>query len=319
MHPRVSKFLTTHPELQATANSVYGMLPSLRAWTARKRIAYCGKSAVIIVGAGRSGNTLLRRLLMERTEIYFPPETYAIGGIAANILRNPRLPWTVQVDLALGALEYQSEFTTFGVATLRDFALAAKQWPPRRQRLGDLLYELYLWLGNRHGVYAQWIGEKTPLNTLQLGLIRAVFPLANFLYIQRDPFDVVASYVNSGIYTDYEEAADRWLLSMKAWRACKIRLPQSAVCELTYEEVAANPEGELNRVIERFGMPRRQRFLDTKHLLGDVDQRSHHRLVPETVTTSRIGSSRSTLPQRVRLALAIKLNRAATMAGYAPL
>ncbi len=274
---------------------------------------------MIIVGAGRSGNTLLRRLLMERTEIYIPPETYAIGGIVANILKSPRLPWTVQIDLALGALEYQPEFTTFGVGTLRDFALDAKAWPSERQRLGDLLYELYRWLGNHQGVPAQWIGEKTPLNTLQLGLIRAVFPFGNFLYIQRDPFDVVASYVNAGIYTDYAEAADRWLLSNRAWRAFKTRLPRSSVCELTYEEVAQSPDSELNRVIERFGIPKRQQLLETENLLGDVHQKNHHRLVSAAVTTSRVGASRRTLPARARRTLAMKLNRAAIEAGYAPL
>jgi hypothetical protein len=47
---------------------------------------------LFIAGAGRSGNTLLRRMMMERLSIYMPPETYVLSRLADYRIRARGLP-----------------------------------------------------------------------------------------------------------------------------------------------------------------------------------------------------------------------------------
>jgi protein-tyrosine sulfotransferase len=319
MNPHLNRLLTAHPALQAWAYAIRGTFPSLKPWSHLAKVGYRGENILIIAGAGRSGNTVLRRLIFEAADIYIPPESYFLSGMVETILSNSRLCWASQVDLALGALEYQTEFSTFGIDGLRKFALSAKNWPETDRQLGYLVVELYRWIAHQKNISAQWVGDKTPLNTLRLGLIHRLFPSGCYVYIERDPFDVVASYVNAGLYADYLQAADRWLQSKRAWKSFRCKVDDSKAYEVRYEHLVASPSEETARLMRKLGIPAREACLNVNSVLGDVGLLSHHRRVLDHVTTSRIGASRVSLPQTARKALAELLNAEAVASGYPPL
>lgn len=319
MKRKIHELLAMHPALQPIFYSIQGAIPPLAGKVAPRTIAYPSSNMLIVAGAGRSGNTLLRRLLVERAEIYIPPETYVLGSIVATLLKNKRLCWEEQVNLSLGAFEYHPEFVTFGLDSLKDFAGSAKHWPPSRQQVGTLIYELYVWLAYQKGIRATWVGDKTPMNTLQLGLIDKLFPMGRYIYMERDPFDVVSSYVRAGIYNNYVEAADRWLLSRKAWKSFRSRIEADKCCEIKFEDLVRLPHQVITQVLRKFDIPERESPLDVTRLLGDVGLRKHHEQVFGGITTISIGVARKTLPPQARIDLAKRLNAEATAAGYAPL
>ncbi len=313
------RFLTIHPTLQPLLYSFLGAVPSRRGKSSPSSIGFPGSNVLIVAGAGRSGNTLLRRLLIERAEIYIPPETYVLGGIVSTLLKNNRLCWDSQVNLALGSLEYHPEFTTFGVDSLRDFALSAKQWPLARRQVGTLVYELYGWFAARLQIRASWIGDKTPLNTMHLGLIDGLFPFGRYVYMERDPFDVVASYVKIGACGNYHEAAERWILSRKAWSSFRWSAQSDRAVKVRYEDLIRFPDQTISSILDRFGIPERTCPLDATLVLGDVGSRQHHDQVLGRITTNAVGVGRANLPPEVRSTLGRKLNKAAVAAGYSPL
>ncbi len=312
-------FLTVRPALQAIAYSVGGWTAQLKRGDTPGSLSHPEGKVLFILGAGRSGNTLLRRLLIERSQIFIPPETYALTGIAATLLRNKHMNWSAQVDLALGALEFQPEFVTFGVASFSDFAIAAKQWDFRRRRAGTLVVELYRWLAVQRAVQTEWVGDKTPMNTLRLGLIDLLFPVARYVFIQRDPYDVVMSYIKSGIYSDPMKAADRWILSKRAWVAFRRGASATAALEVRYEDLVRCPDQVVARIMSAFGIPAREQWLDAARLLGDVTLREHHHRVLGDVSAASIGQGRTDLPANLRRLLARKLNSEAIDSGYMPI
>lgn len=271
---------------------------------------------VFIVGSGRSGNTLLRRLLMEKANIYIPPETYVLGAEVVSLLNNKALSWNEKVDLLLGKLEYHPEFITFEVASFSKFAIAAKKWPKEKQVAGKLFVELYKWLASEKCVSSAWIGDKTPLNTLNLGLISRLLPEAKFIYIERDGADVVHSYVKAGIYRDYHSAAHRWLKSKRAWGFFRKSLKNSSFIEVSYEVLVSNPDDVIDDIITQFGMPRREIKLELSDLLGDVKMHKHHNSVSKNTSRSSIGKGRASLSTNDKKTIARILNKELVLSGY---
>src|SRR5438876_7266314 len=54
-----------------------------------------------IVGAPRSGNTLLRRFLTSHPDLSIPPETYVLGSCIKVFRANRHLSWELLVELML--------------------------------------------------------------------------------------------------------------------------------------------------------------------------------------------------------------------------
>ncbi|WP_225741774.1 sulfotransferase [Halospina sp. K52047b] len=278
-----------------------------------------GKPFLFIIGSGRSGNTLLRRLLMEQLSIYIPPETYVLPKIADYRIRARNLKWPTFVDLTVSSFEYYPEFSTFNISSLREFATDAKSWPPEQRTLPDLLQELYCHFSESAEVDSTWLGDKTPLNTLHIGRINRIIPNANYIYLIRDGVDVAKSYVNAGIYEHLEDAATRWVRSHKSWEAFRKKLPEDRQLQIRYEDLVSSPEKHVNHIASHFGIPRRECLAQLDSQLGDVEQRSHHSNVTQAPTPTSIGKGRNEISEddakRLRPVLSTWLRRY----GYEPI
>ncbi len=274
---------------------------------------------LFIVGSGRSGNTLLRRLIMEQFSIYIPPETYVLPQIADYRLRARALAWPALVDLVVSAFEYHPEFSTFGIDTLREFALEAKKWPRNRQTLPDLLRRLYQWFRSVAGVEAEWLGDKTPSNTQHLGRIDVLFPSARYVHLIRDGVDVVQSYLTANLYNSHQEAALRWVQSVRCWHAFRTRLPKERYIEIRYENLVRDSDSTLLDIATQFSIPKRATPLNGEMLLGDVGTRPQHENVKNEVNSNSIGKGRSrTEVARVKK-IAHIMNPTLEKLGYMPL
>lgn len=319
MKRQVIRFLQKNPSFQPIFNNIYGKCVCLKDLFSADNEPYRDDKFIFIVGSGRSGNTVLRKLLIERVNIYIPPETYVIGSVIGSFLRNPALTWQEKVNLTVGAIEYQKEFETFDIGPLRDFALEAKKWELKDQHFGYLIRKLYEKMALEKGVSTVWLGDKTPLNTLNLGLINYSFPSARYVYLERDPFDVVHSYVESGLYSCYSEAADRWLVSRYAWASHVSRIQRHRFVEVKYEDLVTDHIEQMDVIINQFSLPCNDDHCSTKIDLGDVGKRAHHSNVNKPINRDSIGKGRRMLPNEVRQMLRKKLNREAINANYAPL
>jgi hypothetical protein len=306
---------------------LYWEILSLRAWIASSFSTQVKTAPIkphtfpflLIVGSGRSGNTLLRRLMMERLDIYIPPETYVLPKIADYRIRARGLKWPSLVDLVISAFEYHPEFETFNVTDLRDYALKAKGWGKEEQTINKLIIGLYSWWAAEAGFPSTWLGDKTPLNTLHLGPISRIIPKAKYIYLLRDGADVSSSYVQSGIYQIIEEAGRRWVQSQKAWNYFKKRLSENEYIEVRYEELAATPEKIVQGIKAKFEIPERHQKENIADLLGDVPARTHHANVMQAISTDSVGKGRRKLTESQKIKLRPVINSMLTQLRYDPL
>jgi LPS sulfotransferase NodH len=274
-----------------------------------------------LVGSGRSGSTLLRRMLYAHPALHIPPETYVLGEVI-ELFEQARklLSWRDLVCLVLARFEYHREFETFETS-LRPLAQRLVALPERRRTLATILDGLY-----RHHAAAQsrrhtvrW-GDKTPLNTFHLDAIHRVFPDAQFVHVLRDGVDVSYSYVSASLYPDIQAAARRWRDSLRAARRF-MALHPAACLEIRYEELATQPEATLRRLCAFLRISYRPAMLQSEAVaaeLGDVPRRRHHRGVRRPIFSSSIGRGRTNVSATERRALDRLIGRDLQHAGYPP-
>ena len=292
------KKLLVSPRMQFYTFKIIGQVRSIGAFVVNRHFRpKSDLDFVFIVGSGRSGNTLLRKLLMERSSIYIPPESYVIPSAVKGVLAGGGLSWNDEVDLFLARFEYYPEFETFGIDSLRKFAIGAKSWPKNERSIGLLLSRLYFWIASKKGLDVLAVGDKTPLNTMNLGLLDRILPKAKYIYIERDGVDVAVSYVKAGIYENIVDAATRWKDSKCAWRAFRKNLAIERYCEVRYESLVTEPERVLEEIIGCLALPRRNENENVTRVLGDIVMTPHLTKVLSPVNTHSIGAGRKWLSE----------------------
>jgi hypothetical protein len=194
--------------------------------------------APFVVGAARSGTTLLRMMLDSHGQLAVPFETQLLpelidaseagatpAELAEHLVTHRRWP-----DFGLDATEMRASFTAVDPFDLgeamRAFyaAYAASQGKPR------------------------W-GDKSPGYALHIRRIAAVLPEAHFVHLIRDGRDVRLSQLRRG--SDHPgpgKHARRWKRRVKKARRQGGKVPH--YMEVRYESLIADPEPELRRICD---------------------------------------------------------------------
>jgi Sulfotransferase family len=207
--------------------------------------------APFVVGAPRSGTTLLRLMLDAHPALAIPPETHffpivseAVAGtrrpakaFRRAVVQSPR--WG---DLGLSAAALDAELDRIDPFDLGD-ALRA-------------VYRLYAKRFNK----PRW-GDKTPAHLVHMSEIAAVLPEARFVHIIRDGRDVACSIVERSFGpVSLEAAAGWWRRQILTARAQARELPR--YMELRYEDLVADPEPTLRAVCAHIELPYEPVMLD---------------------------------------------------------
>ncbi len=154
---------------------------------------------VFIVGANRSGTTLLRLILNAHSEMAIPDEiNYFYSFRGASDYRRwwaPDLTTDEYAEFVDDFLQTNRAVTPeLDVERLREEILSG---PPNLRRPYRLLLERWA----QHYGKSRW-GEKTPGNLYSAHLIMSMFPDARFIQLVRDPRAVVHSMQRVSFFPD---------------------------------------------------------------------------------------------------------------------
>ncbi len=195
----------------------------------------------VIVGAPRSGTTLVRFMLDAHSQLAIPPETGFLT-IARQLEQS-----------GVGAEAFCDAITAFppDAPAWQDFGIPAEALRGRVAALkpftvSDGLRAFYALYAERFG--KPRYGEKTPGYVRHIANIEAVLPEARFIHVIRDGRDVAASLRERWFSPGYEieVQANFWLDHVRAGQQ------QGAAAghylELRYEDLIERPERELRRL-----------------------------------------------------------------------
>ena len=102
---------------------------------------------------------------------------------------------------------------------------------------------------------------KSPAHTYRVQALTRLFPNAKFVYIQRNPYDVFNSSMHlrhamieentlgKAVHPNIENSViDTYLQAYHSYEENKHRIAPGNLCEVKYEELAADPMGELEKI-----------------------------------------------------------------------
>jgi len=198
---------------------------------------------LFLIGAPRSGTTLLMRMLSAHSGIYSRPEPHLLTPLA-------HLGYYETVDTApfdhLQAAQSVRQFVADLPGGESDYLDACRAYT-------DILYGRML---AARGAGKPFFLDKTPANALILPFLSKLYPQARYIVLTRHPAAVFSSYANSFFDGDYE-AARRFNPILNRYVPAIARFLRDRAVPLVhvhYERLVQRPEAEMQRLCEFLGL-----------------------------------------------------------------
>jgi hypothetical protein len=198
---------------------------------------------VFLIGAPRSGTTLLARMLSAHSMVYGRAEPHLITPLAhlgyfGKVQKAPYDPNNVEqavreivADLPRGEDDY--------LDALRAYT--------------DAIYGKLLALAPGKRLFL----DKTPAYALVLPFLTRLYPQARYVVLTRHPLAVLSSYVESFFDGDWQVATDhnpilaRYVPALAGF----LRDRPVPLVHVRYEELVKDPETQFRRVCDHLGIP----------------------------------------------------------------
>jgi hypothetical protein len=195
------------------------------------------ESPVFLVGAERSGTTLLRLMLDHHPEVAFNQESEYLVALVSD---EGAFPEMAGYRAYLGE-DRVFQHTGLDVDERLEFAELANHF-----------------LVQKRG------GKRLVGATVHYGFhrLRFLWPRARYIHLYRDGRDVASSVVGMGWAGNVYVAADRWLAAEREWDALRGRLAPGEWLDVRYEDLVARPRSELARLCRFLGVDFSERMFD---------------------------------------------------------
>ncbi len=203
-----------------------------------------------VVGASRSGTTMLRLMLNRHPALAIPPESHFVIPLLQK-LPTAGVLTTAQVKKAARIITGNSRFVSWN-ATAEELSSAFLNYPdPTLDKLIDTAFRIEITQSGK----PRW-GDKTPAYASIISELHELFPEARFIHITRDGRDVSNSLRKVAWFgwTEYERAR-HWARTVMTAEAGGKRVGPSRYIRVSYEDLVLNPKPSLERLCCFLGIP----------------------------------------------------------------
>jgi hypothetical protein len=265
-----------------------------------------------IIGAGRSGTTLLRLILAGHSRLYVTPETWFIGPLVHELPLTGELN-PAQVERAVGLIVADYRWPDMEMSADNLFCAARQMLQPR---LADIINLVYTEQLTRAGKAR--CGDKTPIYIEIVEELIALYPGAKFIHLIRDGRDVAISRIDAGWERYYENSRFTWTQTMR-WREQYANKPFAGqILEVKFEDLVVDLEPTVRRICRFLGEEFEPAMLEWQHLVELVPTRERgiHGRVTRPVSDDAIAVWQSRLTTFECFAIESCLHKELEQLGY---
>lgn len=212
---------------------------------------------IFIIGAPRSGTSVLTWCLGQHSNIITVPETNWIAALASQVEHFWQLGSGGGFTTSLSSFRVtRPEFaTSFGTAIDRLIRTSfEKRHGHRRQRLRvtSRTARNLAWLRSADDPKTRWV-DGTPANTGYAGELARLFPEARFVLLVRNPDNVLTSLVASPQFSAHWKTLSEGVAyiyhTARAAYLTERALGPKQVLRVRFEDLIATPEREMRRIL----------------------------------------------------------------------
>ncbi|HEY3848104.1 MAG TPA: sulfotransferase [Acetobacteraceae bacterium] len=221
-----------------------------------------------VVGAGRSGTTLLRLILAGHSRLHIPPETWFLRPLVRDfpltgVLTQP------QCERAIETMVRHDRWPDMNLAEDELRRKAAELAQPTLVGLIDLVYRHLLDTSGK-----QRLGDKTPHYFAIVPELTTLYPAAKFIHLVRDGRDVAISWIDAG-WERYYEPRFEWSAAMAHLHRDRAACPKH-VLEVRYEDLVRQPGRAAQHICAFLGETFEPAMLDWQSRTALVASRDRH-------------------------------------------
>lgn len=216
-------------------------------------ILHTQSEPVIILGHARSGTSILGDLLRKYFQISFGPESQFLIRFHKKVPKYGELAQEKNLARLLRDILQERCFerwrNKFGYTLDEDHIFESIEEPSYK----GVVYAVFRHLAQCGGMQ-RW-GDKTPIYSWHLDVIRELFPNSPYIHIVRDGRDVALSSFNIhfGAKNVYK-VAQRWTEELEKVQEFQKSIPSDQFLEMRYEDLMQEPVKELSRLIPFLGI-----------------------------------------------------------------
>src|SRR5579863_3403341 len=265
-----------------------------------------------IVGAGRSGTTLLRLILAGHPRIHIPPETWFIRDLVKELpldvpLEEKQVIRAVEIIIA----NYRWPDMKMDVDDFRASANLLKS--PKLVDVIDLVYGEQL---KRCG--KPRFGDKTPCYIGILQELNTLYSRCKFIHLIRDGRDVAISTIDMSQIKYYDRNEFEWFSAMRYRREYLNSDLAQQILEVRYESLVLQPEATIRQICEFLGEEFHPEMLDWRNRIDLVPAReqSIHTKLVRPLSADAVGVWQHRLSGWECLAIEACLQRDLRWLGY---
>lgn len=204
---------------------------------------------IFVVGAARSGTTLLRLMLNEHPAISIPAESHFLSPLLRELGATATLSG-LSLEQAITIVATCPEWQRDFAHTDDELRAVVGRGPLSMAEFIDRVFRLEV-----GGDIARW-GDKTPANLHWIGSLLACFPHAHAVAIVRDPRDVYLSLAPYGWFGTSTWDVGRYIarngVSLARWRE---ECARDRLTVIRYEDLVLDTERTLTDLCAWLGLP----------------------------------------------------------------
>ena len=269
-------------------------------------------SPVFIIGAQRSGTTLLRLMLNAHPEIAIPEE----GGFWKPLLRICESNVERQIEgrelqRYIEYIDKDPQFRLWGMEADDLFEDVRE----KAVTLAELMSFVYVRYAEQQGK-SIW-GDKTPSFFRMIDILNKLFPNARFVHIVRDGRDLYLSWRRiDPTKRNISVTALEWAYKVRqAQQAMKKMMPEKWL-EVRYEDLVRDPKGKLMEVCGFLSIDYKPGMLEYWKTSDSFIGKHHSKLIFKPVSSESVGKWKRKLSKKENRKFELVAGRMLASRGY---